>query len=107
VWSVGRKPQEDWCPRLAIEGYTELFVIETVWLSSGGFVPFAGSEITDVPLGRGPRRQARQETADEAVVTGREKVLKRKPGSVWPCIGRKAGASPRIRWNPRSVSGTK
>jgi hypothetical protein len=79
VWSVGRKPQEDWCPRFAIEGNTELFVIETVWLSSGGFVPFAGSEITDLApwpglstiskagvLRRGGRHGERESLEEEA-----------------------------------------
>jgi hypothetical protein len=61
-------------------GYTDFSVIETVQHLLGGFAPFAGGEITEALLGRSTQWNARQETADEAVVTGREKALERKPG---------------------------
>jgi hypothetical protein len=80
VWSVGREPQESWCPWLATLGYTDVSVIETVWHLLGGFAPFAGSEITEALLGRSTQRRARQEATDEVVVTGSEKALERKLG---------------------------
>jgi hypothetical protein len=78
-------------------------VIETLKHLLGGFAPFAGNEITEALLGRSTRQRAREETADEAVVTGREKALERKPGSGLPCHGRKAAASIRTRWNPKGA----
>jgi len=80
VWSVGREPQESWCPWLATSGYTDVSVIETVQHLLGGFASFAGGEITEALLGRSTQWRARQETVDEAVITGAEKALERKPG---------------------------
>jgi hypothetical protein len=84
-------------------GYTDVSVIETVQHLLGGFAPFAGNEITEALLGRSTQWRARQETVDEAVITGSEKALERKPGRSSPCIGRKTGASDWTRWNPRSA----
>jgi Ran GTPase-activating protein (RanGAP) involved in mRNA processing and transport len=56
-------------------------VIETLKHLLSGFAPFTGGEITEALLRRSTQWNAREETADEVVVTGREKVLERKPGS--------------------------
>jgi len=102
VWSVGREPQEGWCPWIASLGYTELFAIETLWRPSGGSVPFTGDGINRVPPWPGAPDEVQERRARQHVlVARREKALKRDPGRVRPARVERFWRAEEVRAQPQ------